>query len=69
MDYKKVLRLHFVNRLSIREIAESCGDCGKTSVGEFLKRFRECPELSYPLPKDGKGQTTRLSLKPFLVHT
>ena len=52
MDYKKVLRLHFVNRLSIREIAESCGDCGKTSVGEFLKRFRECPELSYPLPKD-----------------
>lgn len=52
MDYKKVLRLHFVNRLSIREIAESCGDCGKTSVGEFLKRFRECPELSYPLPKE-----------------
>lgn len=52
MDYKKVLRLHFVNRLSIREIAESCSDCGKTSVGEFLKRFRECPELSYPLPKD-----------------
>ncbi len=40
MDYKKVLRLHFVNRLSIREIAESCGDCEKTSVGEFLKRFR-----------------------------
>jgi len=30
MDYKKVLRLHFVNRLSIREIAENCGDCGKT---------------------------------------
>lgn len=30
MDYKKVLRLHFVNRLSIREIAESCGDCGKS---------------------------------------
>ena len=52
MDYKKVLRLHFVNRLSIREIAESCGDCGKTSVGEFLKRFKECSELSYPLPND-----------------
>ena len=41
MDYKKVLRLHFVNHLSSREIAESCGDCGKTSVNEFLKRFRE----------------------------
>ena len=52
MDYKKVLRLHFVNRLSIREIAESCSDCEKTYVGEFLKRFRECPELSYSLPKD-----------------
>ena len=52
MDYKKVLRLHYVNRLSGREIAESCGDCGKTSVNEFLKRFRECQELSYPLPED-----------------
>ena len=52
MDYKKVLRLHFVNHLSIREIADSCGDCGKSAVGEFLKRFRECPELSHPLPND-----------------
>lgn len=52
MDYKKVLRLHFVNHLSSREIAESCGDCGKTSVNEFLKRFRECRELSYPLSED-----------------
>ena len=52
MDYKKVLRLHFVNRLSIREIAESCGDCGKTYVGELLNLFRYCPELSYLLPKD-----------------
>lgn len=52
MDYKKVLRLHFVNHLSSREIAESCGDCGKTTVNEFLKRFRECQELSYPLPAD-----------------
>ena len=36
MDYKKVLRLRFVNRLSCREIAESCGDCGKTSVNITL---------------------------------
>ena len=49
MDYKKVLRLHFVNHLSCREIAESCGDCSKTTVNEFLKRFRENSELSYPL--------------------
>ena len=37
MDYKRVLRLHFVNHLSGREIAESCGDCSKTTVNEFLK--------------------------------
>ena len=26
-------------------------------------------EKGYDLPVDGKGQTTRLSLNPFLVHT
>ena len=52
MDYKRVLRLHFVNHLSSREIAESCGDCSKTTVNEFLKRFRECQELTYPLSAD-----------------
>ena len=52
MDYKKVLRLHFVNKLSGREIAESCGDCGKSAVNEFLRRFRNCQELSYPLKEE-----------------
>ena len=51
MDYKKVLRLHYVNRLSSREIAATSG-CGKTTVNEFLRRFRECEELSYPLSED-----------------
>jgi transposase len=51
MDYKKVLRLHYVNHLSSRDIAES-SNCGKTTVNEFLRRFRECGELSYPLPED-----------------
>jgi predicted DNA-binding protein YlxM (UPF0122 family) len=46
MDYKKVLRLHYVNNLSGREIADSCGDCSKSAVNEFLRRFRECQELS-----------------------
>lgn len=36
MDYKKVLRLHYVNHLSGKEISLCCGDCGKTSVNEFL---------------------------------
>ena len=52
MDYKKVLRLHFVNHLICRKIAESCGNCSKTTVNEFLKPFRENPEFSYPLPAD-----------------
>ena len=51
MDYRKVLRLHYVNKLSSREIAANCS-CGKTSVNEFLRRFNECSELSYPLPED-----------------
>ena len=49
MDYKKVLGLHFVNHLSCREITGSCSDCSKTTVNEFLKRFRENPELSHHL--------------------
>ena len=48
MDYKKVLRLHFLNHLSCPENVVSCGDCNKTSVNEFLKSFRECQELSSP---------------------
>ena len=51
MDYKRVLILHFTNGMSSREIAEVTGN-GKTTINEFLKRFRECGELSYPLPAD-----------------
>ena len=51
MDYKRVLILHFTNGMSSREISEATGD-GKTTVNEFLKRFRECEELSYPLSED-----------------
>lgn len=51
MDYKKVLRLHYVNKLSSRAIAESCG-CGKTTITRFLNRFSNCEELSYPLSED-----------------
>ena len=51
MDYKKVLRLHYINRLSSREIA-AVSDCSKTTINEFLKRFRNCSELTYPLSED-----------------
>ena len=43
--------LHYTNGMSGREIAEATGD-GKTTVNEFLKRFRECEELSYPLSEE-----------------
>lgn len=39
MDYKRVLRLHFVNHLSGREIAESCGDNNSIKTGICGKSF------------------------------
>jgi len=51
MDYKRVLILHFTNGMSSREISGITGD-GKSTVNEFLKRFRECKELSYPLSEE-----------------
>lgn len=51
MDYKRILVLHYTGGMSGREIAQTTGD-GKTTVNEFLKRFRECEELSYPLPEE-----------------
>lgn len=51
MDYKRVLILHYTNGMSSREIAETTG-YGKTTVNDFLKRFRECEELSYPLSEE-----------------
>ena len=68
MDYKRVLRLHFVNHLSGREIAESCGDCSKTTVNEFLKRFRENPELSYPYRQMSRMNTLRVFSIKSLVY-
>ena len=40
MDYKKVLRLHFVNHLSCREIAESCGDCQQNNCQRVPEAFQ-----------------------------
>ena len=52
MDYKRVLRLHFVNHLSWPRDRRKLWRLQQTTVNEFLKRFRENPELSYPLPAD-----------------
>ena len=51
MDYKRVLRLHFESGFSSRAIAESTGN-GKTTINDFLKRFRENDILSWPLSED-----------------
>ena len=51
MDYKRVLRLHYVNGFSSRAISESTKD-GKTTINDFLKRFRESPVLTWPLSED-----------------
>ncbi len=51
MDYKRILALHYTNGMSDREIVLITGD-RKTTINEFLKRLRECGELSYPLSED-----------------
>ena len=51
MDYKRVLRLHYVNGYSSRTIGKQTYD-GKSTVAEFLKRFEECKELSWPLSEE-----------------
>lgn len=48
LDYLQILRLHFGKHLSGRQIAESEG-YGKTTVNRFLKKFKECEKLSFPL--------------------
>ena len=44
--------MHF----SSREIGASLG-CSKTTVNDFLKRFRDCKELSFPLKSDVSNGT------------
>ena len=56
MDYKRVLRLHYINGFSSRAISESTRD-GKTTINDFLKRFRESSELKWPLSEDVTNET------------
>lgn len=55
---KEVLRLKWVNGLSNRKIARSCG-IGRPTVAEYLRRAEEAG-LSWPLPADlDDGQLER----------
>lgn len=56
MDYKRVLKLHYVNGFSGKEIEEAGGG-SKSAVNDFLKRFRECEELTFPLPESVTNET------------
>lgn len=48
LNYIKILRLSYSKKLNEREIAEPQG-CGKTAINDFLRKFRESEEFSYPL--------------------
>ena len=48
LDYLQILRLHFGKHLSGRQIADSQG-CGKSTVNNFLKKFKESKDFSFPL--------------------
>lgn len=50
LDYLSILKMHYSQNLSFREIGASVG-CGKTAVGRFITRF-EVSELTYPISQD-----------------
>ena len=52
MDYKRVLKLHFENGYSGRNIAKNTGEGKRTAINDFLKRFKECEALNWPLSED-----------------
>ena len=49
LDYKDILTKHYVLRMSAREIAQQI-EASKSGINDFLKAFRECEALDYPLP-------------------
>ena len=49
LDYKDIITKHYALGLSGTKIAEMLG-ASKSGVNDFLKAFRECPALNYPLP-------------------
>lgn len=51
LDYLSILKMHYLQKLSCREICASVG-CGKTAVSKFLNRFEENENLKYPLPPE-----------------
>ena len=60
LDYLSILRMHYSQNLSFREIGASVG-CGKTAVGRFITRFEES-EFTYPLSQNYSNEQIEAAL-------
>lgn len=49
MDYKDIIIKHYALSMSGSEIARLAG-CSKSGVNDFLRAFKKCEDLRYPLP-------------------
>ena len=49
LDYKDIIIKHYVLSMSGSEIARQTG-FSKSGVNDFLRAFKKCENLSYPLP-------------------
>ena len=51
LNYKDIVTKHYALGMSGAEIARNQG-CSKSGVNDFLKKFSQCEELSFPLPEE-----------------
>lgn len=49
LDYKDIIINHYAQSMSGSEIARQTG-FSKSGVNDFLRVFKKCEDLSYPLP-------------------
>ena len=49
LDYKDIIIKHYALSMSGSEIARQTG-CSKSGVNDFLRAFKKCEDLQYPLP-------------------
>ncbi|MDY2627796.1 MAG: IS21 family transposase [Lachnospiraceae bacterium] len=50
LDYKDIIIKHYALKMSGSAIAKLLG-CSKSGVNDFLRAFKNCESLSYPLPE------------------
>jgi hypothetical protein len=54
LDYKDIITKHFALGMSGMAIAESL-EASPSGVNDFLRAFKACPTLDYPLPDEYAG--------------